>query len=387
MHSPIPHRPSRSSLLELQLAPVYFWGSGILLLLTLMLPGTRYLSYAIPLLGVLVLLANGRSTPLPALQPLLALLLCAPPLMALLEVRFYGLQDMYLILIGLMPLLVAQQTVSPLPLERLCLILVAGFLLASLRGYLLGDMDAVAVDVFKSTSPLESGFSFLFGLLAVVAFMDRRYRIFALMLLLTLLSLKRIALLGILVCVMVWWFPPRWKQRLLSPFCLCLANLLFIYGVLSFVLGTYDRLIHEWTGLSANAFAMGRRTLYYYPALQIQQHLAEFMFVGQGPGAIYSATQWGLAAAAKSNAHSDILKILYEFGGLVLMLFIWLMYRFKSLRIRLLWLYTNILYLTDNTLIYPFYIFMLGLMIMHVTRQEQAALPVAVPQRERAHAR
>jgi hypothetical protein len=79
--------------------------------------------------------------------------------------------------------------------------------------------------------------------------------------------------------------------------------------------------------------------------------------MGMGPGQVYDALEGGMAWVGKGNLHADTLKIFYEYGGVVLTVFIWALYSSRRLGVLLIALYTNVLLLTDNTLIYPFYIF------------------------------
>jgi hypothetical protein len=72
----------------------------------------------------------------------------------------------------------------------------------------------------------------------------------------------------------------------------------------------------------------------------------------------------------KPNLHNDSLKILVEYGGLAWVVFFGLLYRRQSLACRLLMLFFNIVLLTDNALIYPYFIFALGLAVQRFSEAD-----------------
>ena len=212
-------------------------------------------------------------------------------------------------------------------------------------------------DVAASKSTLESGFSYVFGLLAVWAAYTRRWRNFALAVILAILTLKRIVLVGIFLCFVFQFLPRSITPKVLHPLPMVLANAMFIVLILSYSSGSLNFIIHDLTGQSADQFGMGRQELYGHVVVDIFRDPGRFLLMGMGPGQVYDALTGGMAGVGKANLHADTLKIFYEYGGVVLTVFVWALYSSRRLGVLLIALYTNIVLLTDNTLIYPFYIF------------------------------
>jgi len=84
-----------------------------------------------------------------------------------------------------------------------------------------------------------------------------------------------------------------------------------------------------------------------------------FLLMGKGAGAVYDLTLsvGVMDGADKINLHSDLMKLLYEYGLLWYVVVIGVMYSVRSFRAKLLAVYINVLFVTDNSLIYYLLIF------------------------------
>lgn len=342
---------------ELRLDNVFGYVVFFLMIAGVVLPPFRYLNYSLPLLTTLIILANrGMHVPdlaRPYLVTVLAGLILAP------FANREGIQDIYLILTGLSVALVGHRRLWSWQMIFVASVLglIVGFATRVISEGAGAALSHFTLDVAASTSTFESGFSYVFGLLAVWAAYTRRWREFALAFIFALLTLKRIVILGIVLCFVLQFFPRPILRGILRPLPMLLANILFIVVILSYSSGSLNLLIHDLTGQSADQFGMGRQGLYGHVVVDIFRDPWRFLLVGNGPGEVYDALKGGMSWVGKGNVHADTLKIFYEYGGVVLAVFVWALYSSRRLGVLLIALYTNVLFLTDNTLIYPYYIF------------------------------
>jgi len=337
------------------------------------IPPLRYLNYLLPMIGLLLILAN-RGMHIPDLaRPYLVIFLASLVLMPFANSE--GVKDIYLILTGLTAALVGfrQLWLWRTILIAVLLGLAANFALVGAFNGWNAVLSHFTFDVAASRSTLESGFSYVFGLLAVWAAYTRRWRSFAVALVFAVLTLKRIVMLGILIGLVVQFMPRTVMLRLLKPVPMMMANALFLFLILSYGSGNFDAIIRELTDQSANQFGMGRQVLYSYVVSDFFREPWRFLFMGMGPGEAYDVLKGSMSWVRKENLHGDTLKILYEYGGLVLGVFIWMLYSSRRPGVLLIALYTNVLLLTDNTLIYPFYIYFATLVAACIAAHDDAA--------------
>lgn len=344
----------------------------VLMLVSLAFTPFRYLNYLIPMLALLVLLANRKIHAPDLARPYLVIVLASLVLSPFANGE--GVKDIYLILTGLSMALVGFRKVwSWWWIFSACAI---GFAFSLfIQGAFSGWSTLVSnftFDFSASRSTFESGFSYLFGLLAVWAAYTKRWRRFALAFFFAFLTLKRIVIVGIVLCAMLQFLPRPVLLKILSPIPMMMANAVFLFLILSYGSGKFDLLIHDLTSQSANALGMGRRVLYSFIVSDFFKEPWRFLLIGSGPGDAYEIMKGGWSWLRKENLHGDTLKILYEYGGLVLALFVWALYSSRRPAVLLLALYSNILLLTDNTLIYPFYIYFATLMAASIVSSEDA---------------
>ena len=83
---------------------------------------------------------------------------------------------------------------------------------------------------------------------------------------LTILSLKRIALLGVLIATLLAFLGEKRGRALLNPPVMVLLNSLVVVALLLYELGAMDSLIRDTTGQSANQLGMGREQMLVVPA-------------------------------------------------------------------------------------------------------------------------
>ncbi|MBC7162762.1 MAG: hypothetical protein H5U26_11740 [Immundisolibacter sp.] len=357
---------------DLRLDEVFGYVVFFLMIASVAITPFRYFNYSFPLVAVLVILANRHMRTTELARPYLVVVLAGIALIPLANRQ--GIQDIYLVLTGLSLTLVGHRRLWSWNTIFLASIL---GLITNVAARVASDgagavLSHVTFDVAASKSTFESGFSYVFGLLAVWAAYTRRWRSFALAFMFALLTLKRIVILGIFLCFVLQFFPRPMVRSILQPLPMLLANALFIVLILSYGSGSLNFLIHELTGQSADQFGMGRQGLYGHVVVDIFRDPGRFLLMGMGPGQVYDALEGGMAWVGKGNLHADTLKIFYEYGGVVLTMFVWALYSSRRLGVLLVALYTNVLLLTDNTLIYPFYIFFATLVAASLQESDDA---------------
>lgn len=354
-----------------------FWAGLTFMCLSISLPFLRHFIYLLPFMVLLTVLGDQKIRLGDEAKPFLAIVLAGLVFSPLATDE--GLKDLYFTLTGVS--LAFLIDIPRIGLWRLFLILLGCMMIFFL---LFGDFKAgFDFDISKSQSSFEGSFSFMFGLLAPFALLEKRYRLVVCCLLMTVLSLKRIAVVAtIFACVFVLLGEKR-AQRILNPPVMIILNGLFLITILLYGYGFFDSWITELTGQSANQFGQGRRALLSLPATEIFSHPEQFIFFGQGPGATYVLANKavGLYGTAQ-RLHSDILKLFYEYGIFFSCFFIWLMYSVKNFSTRIAFLFMNVLFLTDNTLIYAFMLFLFVYLNRHMEKRQPAtinSLPHAQP--------
>jgi len=200
------------------------------------------------------------------------------------------------------------------------------------------------------TSSVEGGLSFIFGFLAIYFWENKNKQHFILNFLLLLLSLKRIVLIGVIVVILLTIIPKRFSKFVTNRVFLIGFNIVFVYVIQLFVNGYFDGFIREFSGLSAGHFTSGRNTLF---ALVLNEQVfsgfKNYLFgIGQGGTTNVLADFFGHIFLL----HNDIVKILVEHGYIIFISFLFLLYKTNNEKILRASIFLNILYLTDNALIY-----------------------------------
>lgn len=284
-----------------------------------------------------------------------------------------GAKDLFFIFSGISIGMIARSIrVSP---SAILIILLVVLAVLAAQGHT--DVGTIQIDVGASHSTFESSLSFLFGLIAAWAATQRRWAIVLVSTALTVLTLKRIAVVGIIVAIGVAVLPARAKRLILHPVVMVLMNLLIVALIVLYASGKLDRAISESTGMSANALGQGRQVLLETAAQTIATHPSDFILFGRGPGSAYETIERLQLERPidNPNLHCDLLKILYEYGLAVFVVFVYLLYRSKSLNWRILAVFANVTFISDNTLTYHFFLFFLCMLGLHVSKAEGRQIP------------
>lgn len=348
---------------------IVFWTGLTFTFLSFSVPIFRHFIYLLPFLVLLTLLADRTIRFGDEAKPFLAFVLAGLIYSPLATGE--GLKDLYFTFTGVSIALLID--IPRIKLWNLFIMLLSGMIIYFA---LFGDFKAgLNFDIEKSSSSLEGSFSFLFGLIAPFALLEKRYRLFILCVVMAVLSLKRIALLAIVCASAFVLLGEKRARSILNPPVMITLNCLLLLIVLLYGYGEFDHIITELTGQSSNQFGQGRKALLSIPATEIFSHPEHFIFFGQGPGSTYILANKGIGAYGMGQRlHSDILKIFYEYGLVFYCIFIGLMYSAKRFSTRIGFLFMNVVFLTDNTLIYAFMLFLFVCCSRHMEHEPSGAL-------------
>ncbi len=216
------------------------------------------------------------------------------------------------------------------------------------------SIDTLYNSLISSILQTESGSSFLFSLFAMYYFMTKQKRSFFVALIFSIISFKRIALLGLIISISfyTYYFPKQRiiRQRTILVFII-LFNLLFIYSayLISYSF-TLNDLSTSVFGMGINQITMGRSIMFQ----TVFEYTGAYSVWGIGLGYSERLLSNRFDVYSISLLHSDILKMYFELGIILFLYWIYNLTKIFSINAKALGMVMmiNILFLTDNTLIY-----------------------------------
>lgn len=339
---------------SVQLSHLVFWFAFGSALISAVLPPFRYFYLLTPFMVIMALLADGRGR-MPEEIRMYVVILLGGLLISPLSSK-EGFRDLFLVFAGIsVGFLGSVPKVSLRAIVLSCLIGTLAFFA------FFGDFKAFlrSFSFMGSQSVIESATAFYMGAFSVFALYRRQWLLYALCLVGTIIFLKRIALLGALAVTVIYFMGEKRTRWLLSPLPMIIANLAIVALTMAYALGYFDYVIQHYTNYSANALGQGRQTFLRAPSQEILDQWYRFIFIGKGAGAVYELTSLSMLtdAGVKINLHSDLVKIVYEYGFIWFMVVIGVMYSVKGYRAKLIAVFINVLLVTDNSLIYYLLIF------------------------------
>ena len=313
-------------------------------LLDAIVPEIRYVKYIVlPLLLIVWVASEHRFKLFVKDYTLPFLLLLLSPVYSFYNMTALGYKDIFFIASYLAIFLFFQGI--RINIKRINILLAVFFILNAI----IGSRGYFFISLMGSYSSIESAtFGFIFGFFAIYWMTKKNYRAFLLNLILLFFSFKRIAFIGLVLVFLIWLLPERIQKILVSFPVIISANITALILTVLFSLGIFDEVITNIFDVSANALSMGRQVLYYDISYEIASDPASFFIMGTGLGSTYNF----VAEYGASNLHSDMLKIFSELGFLVFIGFIYLLYKVKQPESKLLAIYLNVIFLSDNILIY-----------------------------------
>tara|TARA_Y100000815_G_C13333802_1_gene497040 strand:+ start:392 stop:1171 length:780 start_codon:yes stop_codon:yes gene_type:complete len=210
--------------------------------------------------------------------------------------------------------------------------------------------------IINSDFDTESGSSLIFGFYSLFFLMNKNYYHFLISLLLIILGAKRIAIAGVLISVILYFLYPfvykKWISKSKKTFLIITTFILFLlahFWTLIYT-GVYDKEIHNLTGISPNAFFMGRlnRVSQFFDVIKDSSNY----FTGYGFGYVENVLYYSMNLP--TPFHNDFYRMFLEMGAIFFFSFIYILLKFaikNRLAFSSLFLLL-ILMQTDNVLIY-----------------------------------
>lgn len=349
---------------QIRVSNVLFWFSFFLAWVCVAFPPFRYLSYAVPFFILLGVIIDGGFVAKDEVWPFLIVLGAGLVLAPITGVE--GWKDMLFMVAG-----ISVAFMRELPKVGMWFIFWAWTIaFVFLYGVLAGRFGQTFVfDIASSTSSFEGNFGFMFPLLVPFALRHKRWLLAFLAAALAVLTLKRIALIAMVAAAFFVLVGERRGRWLLNWPVMLAANVFTLGLNFMYVLGQFDTLIFKLTGQSANQLGMGRKALHRFVVEDLIATPWQSL-VGRGLGAVYGVAEQGFGVYEKVNVHSDLLKLCYEVGYIVTIGVIISMYSSKHYMTRVAFLFLNVLFFTDNTLIYYFFLFFL-MLLMRLERENR----------------
>lgn len=256
--------------------------------------------------------------------------------------------DVSLTFIGVLPFL--NNKAINIDIKKLNYFAILFFLISSYGQLNSISLSSLLTFLIKSDLETESiMLSFIFPFFAMYFLINKSSTFFIINIICTIIAGKRIALLALLVGSFLYVLLSRMstkkyeKIKWMIPVLALLFNILYLFLSYQLASGGLSDLIFEYTGLSSNAFTMGRESLYSTAFTEF--NTSDIFDVLLGESKIYDLLE-------SDRLHNDIMVIWMENGLIVFCIFWFLLYRKCNIEILAYTLILNILFMTDNTLVY-----------------------------------
>lgn len=218
------------------------------------------------------------------------------------------------------------------------------------------DFSLRALLASETSSGETNMLPFLFGFFTLFWVIKKNWFYAGVNILFSIFAFKRIAIIGIIIGLLYWLLPSGIKDVIKKIQLPLFANLSLLVFFLLVASGAFDEIVREMTGLSIGHFTQGRSTFFelVYPPLERMDAKVISIGIGQGQLVELLFTRLG----ERQLFHNDLVKIFVENGIIVYILFFYYLYRRKNHGQMLMAIYLNLLFITDNTVIYTPVIFL-----------------------------
>ena len=330
--------------------------------LSVTLPVARHLIYILPYLVLMIFFKEKSIRIGDEGKPFI--LIIASGLLFFLWSNKEGFKDIYFIITG-----ISISFLIDIPRVNTSIIAIVLTICMFVNFVFCGNIkNGFEFDLLRSVSTFEGSFSYMFGIIGLLSIIERKFILYSFCLFLTVLSLKRIAIAALIIGSFFVFLGEKRARVVLNPVIMVAVNLAILLTIVLYGTGTFDFLINNLAGISSNQFTQGRRLLLSLPSAEIYMNFDSFLLFGKGPGSAYVLANKSFnLIGTDQRLHSDILKIVYEYGAVIFCFFIWLMYSAKSYLTRIAFLYMNILFISDNTLIYSFYLVLFSCCVRRIS--------------------
>lgn len=201
----------------------------------------------------------------------------------------------------------------------------------------------------SQTATAESNvLPFLFGFLSLFFLVKKQYLWFIFNFIFVILSFKRIVFISLISIIFFRLLKLEKFKRVI--FLAIIANSIWLFFSYFITTDSFKNLSFDLFNMSPGFLTQGRSTFYEIIFSAFKENTLFNAIFGIGGGETRRIIENSFYGKAQL-LHNDILKIFVEYGLIVFYIFIYLLYKNKK-GILFLTMYLNVLFLTDNTLIY-----------------------------------
>ena len=332
-------------------------------------PGANKLSYSLVFVSIFVILYRLRVNNQKILFPFLLLIVHGLVISPFIEYPYsYLVRESLLYASYVLPLFCINfERIYAEDLDKVFFCLVIFYIFNSAVVFL--QAGKVEYSFLDSYSAFEHAmYAPLLGLGSLHFFHRKKYSYSFLFFLLCLVALKRVVIIALLASLISKFFVRNGWGCKLSFVFLILMTFCFVYFINLLADGFFDEIMRESLGVSVNALTQGRQSLYQGI---LSYEIGGFAWLDKlfGNGAGFSA--WFVENIAATsvplhNIHSDILKIFYDHGYLVGVLFF--ITFFKHVVVSkynvCLYVFITVCLVSDNFLVYAPVMFLFLTMVI-----------------------
>ena len=311
--------------------------------------GVQYVKYlGIPSFIILFLFFSSQKLVIKDYQKPF-LLICFVFLLSAFNWNMQGLMEIYFILNFLVLLMFKEVSKIKIDLRFANILVVLSLLLEVASSGINIDFSYFAA-LNSSTSNLDGGVSFYFGLFALNFLYQKKYFWFFMNIFFLIVATKRIVFLGVLVSSIIMYFDFKFLRSYFFTVVLIALNIMITYFLILLAQGTFTAEVNDFFGFSPGHLTQGRTTLLALLLPYFFDNLAYILIIGNGLGStpILMQELFGMFFLI----HNDLFKILFELGIPVFIIFFYLLYQTKTNNGFAMAIFINILLITDNVLIY-----------------------------------
>ena len=325
----------------------------VLFLMALTVSRFGEVNYAIYLAPIIVpmLWLLGEDVRLRLSRPILPfLMLCCLGALTLINYEFNTVKKLYFILVYTSIFILVDFTKTHIN-PRLLAILFLFLFMLDMAFILAGGSTDIDVNFIASESTFESTLAFPLGLMTLFFFLRRDYLWFFILLIFSVLALKRIVLLAVLTAIIISLLPRRVSSFVTNPLVVSIIALLGVFFSIEFSRGELDQVIQAISGYPPNHFSQGRQELWSSLLQSVSFNHFQFLFFGSGFGESARVMET-VYSSSRILVHSDMLILVVDIGYVFTVLFVFLLVNMDSLQGRILAIFLLLILFTDNVLIY-----------------------------------
>ncbi|MCU7932385.1 MAG: hypothetical protein KZQ90_16410 [Candidatus Thiodiazotropha sp. (ex Codakia rugifera)] len=211
--------------------------------------------------------------------------------------------------------------------------------------------QVIKYSIIDSKSIFESTLAFPFAMLCSYYILQSRWLLSFVHFIMVAITLKRIALIAILITLLSRLVPRKVRNIIFSPYIITSLSIILTSITIYFAYGGLDDQVSEIFNRSANELSQGRQLLWNRALTGVDYEFMDYLFYGSGVGNVATVLE-DHYGGSRILLHNDILVILIEYGFIILIFFLFLLLNQKTFEQKVMALALLTLLFTDNVIIY-----------------------------------